>query len=167
MGDGDLGITISRGLKEINENLTKFEDDLGKTFMICAQCFTKASSSSFGTLVAISFMTIAKETKGKKELNFNEVPDIINKVIEAVCARGKSKICDKTFIDTLYEISNSISKSENNYGQNVHKATVDALNEFKGKECKIGRARMFAEKSKDLDDPGMFALHKLSSIFIE
>ena len=154
LGDGDLGITISRGLKEINENLTKFEDDLGKTFMVCAQCFTKASSSSFGTLVAISFMTIAKETKGKKELNFNEVPDIINKVIEAVCARGKSKIGDKTFIDTLYEISNSISKSENNYGQNVHKATVDALNEFKGKECKIGRARMFAEKSKDLDDPG-------------
>ena len=167
LGDGDLGITISKGLLSIKDNLSQFDDDLGKTFMVCAQCFTKASSSSFGTLVAISFMTIAKETKGKKELNFNEVPDIINKVIEAVCTRGKSKIGDKTFIDTLYEISNSISKSENNYGQNVHKATVDALNEFKGKECKIGRARMFAEKSKDLDDPGMFALHKLSSIFIE
>ena len=167
LGDGDLGITISKGLKEINENLVKFEDDLGKTFMVCAQSFTKASSSSFGTLVAISFMTIAKETKGKKLLNFNEVPDIINKVIEAVCARGKSKIGDKTFVDTLYKISNSISETENNYGQSVHNATVDALSDFKGKECKIGRARMFGEKSKDLDDPGMFALHKLSSIFIE
>ena len=41
--------------------------------MVCAQCFTKASSSSFGTLVAISFMTIAKETKGKKELYINEL----------------------------------------------------------------------------------------------
>ena len=75
LGDGDLGITISRGLKEINENLTKFEDDPGKTFMVCAQCFPQAPNSSFGTLVAISFMTIAKETKGKKEFNFNEVPD--------------------------------------------------------------------------------------------
>jgi len=27
LGDGDLGITISKGLKEINENLIKFEDD--------------------------------------------------------------------------------------------------------------------------------------------
>ena len=167
LGDGDLGITISKGLKEINESLNKFEDDLSKNFIVCAQCFTKASSSSFGTLIAISFMTIAKETKGKKELNFNDIPDIINKVIEAICTRGKSKIGDKTFVDTLFEISNSISRSENNYNQNIYKATINALNNFRGKECKIGRARMFGEKSKNLDDPGMFALSRLSSVFIE
>jgi len=167
LGDGDLGISISKGLKEINENLNKFEDDLGKNFIVCAQCFTKASSSSFGTLIAISFMTIAKETKGKKELNFNDIPDIINKVIEAICTRGKSKIGDKTFVDTLFEISNSISRSENNHSQNIYKATINALNKFRGKECKIGRARMFGEKSKNLDDPGMFALSRLSSVFVE
>ena len=167
LGDGDLGITISKGLKEINENLNKFEDELSKNFIVCAQCFTKASSSSFGTLIAISFMTIAKETKGKKELNLNDIPDIINKVIEAICTRGKSKIGDKTFVDTLFEISNSISRSENNYNQNIYKATINALNNFRGKECKIGRARMFGEKSKNLDDPGMFALSRLSSVFVE
>ena len=167
LGDGDLGITISKGLKEINENLNKFEDELSKNFIVCAQCFTKASSSSFGTLIAISFMTIAKETKGKKELNFNDIPEIINKVIEAICTRGKSKIGDKTFVDTLFEISNSISRSENNYNQNIYKATINALNNFRGKECKIGRARMFGEKSKNLDDPGMFALSRLSSVFVE
>ena len=167
LGDGDLGITISKGLKEINENLNKFEDELSKNFIVCAQCFTKASSSSFGTLIAISFMTIAKESKGKKELNFKDIPDIINKVIEAICTRGKSKIGDKTFVDTLFEISNSISRSENNYSQNIYKATINALNKFRGKECKIGRARMFGEKSKNLDDPGMFALSRLSSVFVE
>ena len=167
LGDGDLGITISKGLKEINESLNKFEDDLSKNFIVCAQCFTKASSSSFGTLIAISFMTIAKETKGKKELNFNDIPEIINKVIEAICTRGKSKIGDKTFVDTLFEISNSISRSENNYNQNIYKATINALNNFRGKECKIGRARMFGEKSKNLDDPGMFALSRLSSVFVK
>ena len=167
LGDGDLGITISKGLKEINENLNKFEDELSKNFIVCAQCFTKASSSSFGTLIAISFMTIAKETKGKKELNFNDIPDIINKVIEAICTRGKSKIGDKTFVDTLFEISNSISRSENNYSQIIYKATINALDNFRGKECKIGRARMFGEKSKNLDDPGMFALSRLSSVFVE
>ena len=89
LGDGDLGITISKGLLSIKDNLSQFDDDLGKNFMVCAQSFTKASSSSFGTLMAISFMTIAKETKGKKELNSNELSGIINKVIEAVCAKVK------------------------------------------------------------------------------
>ena len=112
-------------------------------------------------------MTIAKETKGKKELNFNDIPDIINKVIEAICTRGKSKIGDKTFVDTLFEISNSISRSENNYSQIIYKATINALDNFRGKECKIGRARMFGEKSKNLDDPGMFALSRLSSVFVK
>ena len=79
LGDGDLGITISKGLNEINNNLEKFEEDLGKIFMVCAQSFTKASSSSFGTLVAISFMTIAKETKGTNELAIKDLPVIIKK----------------------------------------------------------------------------------------
>ena len=65
------------------------------------------------------------------------------------------------------EIVKSIENNENIYAQNVHKATLNALDIFKGKECKIGRARMFAEKSKDLNDPGMYAISKLSSVFVE
>ena len=166
LGDGDLGITISKGLNEINNNFDKFEDDLGKIFMVCAQSFTKASSSSFGTLVAISFMTIAKETKGTNELAIKNLPVIIEKIIEAVCLRGKSNVGDKTFVDTLCEIKKSIEENNNNLGQSVHEATLKALEDFKGKECKIGRARMFAEKSRALNDPGMFALSKLSDVFL-
>tara|TARA_Y100001970_G_C13875956_1_gene671425 strand:+ start:27 stop:623 length:597 start_codon:yes stop_codon:yes gene_type:complete len=167
LGDGDLGITISKGLEEINKNISNFDDDLGKTFLLCAQSFTKASSSSFGTLVAVSFMTIAKESKGKENISVDEFSILIDKIIEAVCYRGKSNIGDKTFIDTLYEVSHILKSSKNDIGINIHKATKNALDKFKGKECKIGRARMFLEKSKELNDPGMFALHKLSSIFVE
>ncbi len=167
LGDGDLGITISKGLKEININISKFEDDLSKIFLLCAQCFTKASSSSFGTLVAISFMTVAKKTKGKTILEITDLPELINSVIEAVSSRGKSNIGDKTFIDSLNEISNTLLNNENITGQSIYQASENALEKFKGKECKIGRARMFAEKSKELNDPGMYALHKLSSVFIK
>ena len=166
LGDGDLGITISKGLMEININFSKFEDDLSKIFLLCAQCFTKASSSSFGTLVAISFMTVAKLTKGKSSLDIIDLPPIINSVIEAVSSRGKSNIGDKTFIDSLNEISDTLLNNDNINGQNIYQATENALIKFKGKECKIGRARMFAEKSKELNDPGMYAIHKLSSVFI-
>jgi len=166
LGDGDLGITISKGLMEININFSKFEDDLSKIFLLCAQCFTKASSSSFGTLVAISFMTVAKLTKGKSNLDIKDLPPIINSVIEAVSSRGKSNIGDKTFIDSLNEISDTLLNNDNINGQNIYQATENALIKFKGKECKIGRARMFAEKSKELNDPGMYAIHKLSSVFI-
>ena len=44
-------------------------------------------------------------------------------------------------------------------------ATKEALENFKGKKILIGRARMFEDKTKDLDDPGMFALNKLTTTF--
>ena len=36
---------------------------------------------------------------------------------------------------------------------------------LKEKKIKIGRARMFEDKTRDFDDPGMFALNKLSNCF--
>ena len=67
----------------------------------------------------------------------------------------------------MNEISKTLSNNENITGESIYQASENALVKFKGKECKIGRARMFAEKSKELNDPGMYALHKLSSVFIK
>lgn len=46
------------------------------------------------------------------------------------------------------------------------KAALEAaLTEFRGRENKIGRARIFAERSRGLDDPGMIAArHMLESV---
>ena len=68
IGDGDLGITILNGFEEINNNINKFSDDMGANFMICSQAFVKKSGSSFGTLIAFSFMNISKNLKGKKKV---------------------------------------------------------------------------------------------------
>ena len=56
-------------------------------------------------------------------------------------------------------------KNNQNYSKVLKLATKQALEDFKGKKIKIGRARMFEDKTKDLDDPGMFALNKLTQIF--
>jgi len=35
------------------------------------------------------------------------------------------------------------------------------MDEFRGKPNKLGRARMFAEKSVGMDDPGMLAFQRI------
>jgi phosphoenolpyruvate---glycerone phosphotransferase subunit DhaL len=168
LGDGDLGITILKGLEEIMKNKDHFEDDIGKIFLLCAKLFSKVSSSSFGTLTAISFMTLSKEYKDKKKINDEDIIIGLKKIIEAISVRGKSNIGDKTILDSLSFIIKHLETSKNkNLGLVAHEACNKSLIEFKNKECKIGRARMFSEKSKDLDDPGMFAFSKLSSLFVE
>ena len=164
IGDGDLGITILNGFEEINNNINKFSDDMGVNFMICSQAFVKKSGSSFGTLIAFSFMNISKNLKGKTECNHDDIVNIFETALQTIQERGKSKLGDKTIADSLDLIIKKL-KDNTNYSEIFKSATKQALRDFKGKKILIGRARMFEDKTKDLDDPGMLALNKLSEAF--
>ena len=164
IGDGDLGVTILHGLEEVNINVNNFSDDLGANFMICSKAFVKKSGSSFGTLIAFSFMNISKNLKGKTECNHEDIVIIFETALKTILERGKTSLGDKTIADSLDLIIKKLKDSQN-YSEAFKLATKQALKNFKGKKIKIGRARMFEDKSKDLDDPGMLALNVLSNAF--
>ena len=164
IGDGDLGITILHGLEEINNNICKFSNDMGANFMFCAQAFVKKSGSSFGTLIAFSFMNISKNLKGKTECNHDDIIIIFETALKTILEKGKTNIGDKTIADSLDLIVKKL-RNDQNYSEVFKSSTKKALENFKGKKIKKGRARMFEDKTSNLDDPGMFALDRLSSIF--
>ena len=169
IGDGDLGITILNGLEEINNNTDKFKDDLSINFMLCSQAFVKKSGSSFGTLIAFAFMNISKNLKGKNRCDNEDIINMINIAMETIQERGKTKLGDKTILDSLSFILNNLRANKNNvnYPELFKSSTKEALDAFKGKKILIGRARMFEDKTRELDDPGMFALSKLSEGFLK
>ena len=164
IGDGDLGVTILHGLEEVNNNINKFSDDMGANFMLCSQAFVKRSGSSFGTLIAFSFMNISKNLKEKKECKHEDIITIFETALKTILQRGKTNLGDKTIADSLDLIIKNL-KTNQNYSEVFKSATKQALEDFKGKKIKIGRARMFEDKTKELDDPGMYALNKLSQAF--
>tara|TARA_B100000427_G_C15406665_1_gene550113 strand:- start:264 stop:851 length:588 start_codon:yes stop_codon:yes gene_type:complete len=164
IGDGDLGITILHGLEEINNNLINFSDDMGENFMLCSKAFVKKSGSSFGTLIAFSFMNISKKLKGRNECTDQDIIEIFQTSLNTVLERGKAKLGDKTIADSLNFIIKEI-RNNKNYSDGIKNATKTALKDFKGKKILIGRARMFEDKTKELDDPGMLAFSKLVDVF--
>ena len=164
IGDGDLGVTILHGLEEVNNNISKFSDDMGANFMLCSQAFVKRSGSSFGTLIAFSFMNISKNLKEKTECKHEDIITIFETTLKTILQRGKTNLGDKTIADSLDLIIKNL-KTNQNYSEVFKSATKQALEDFKGKMIKIGRARMFEDKTKELDDPGMYALNKLSQAF--
>ena len=165
IGDGDLGVTILNGLEEINNNKANFKDDMGSNFMVCSQAFVKKSGSSFGTLIAFSFMNISKNLKGKTSCNHDDIVNIFETALKTIQERGKTKLGDKTIADSLDLIIKKLKDNNSNYSEVFKSATKQALEDFKGKKILIGRARMFEDKTKDLDDPGMLALNRLTEAF--
>ena len=164
IGDGDLGVTILNGLEEVNNNKANFKDDMGANFTVCSQAFVKKSGSSFGTLIAFSFMNISKSLKGKRECNHDDIVNIFETALKTIQERGKTKLGDKTIADSLDLIIKKL-KDNSNYSEVFQSATKQALENFKGKKILIGRARMFEDKTKNLDDPGMLALNRLTEAF--
>ena len=165
IGDGDLGVTILNGLEEINNSKANFKDDMGSNFMVCSQAFVKKSGSSFGTLIAFSFMNISKNLKGKTSCNHDDIVNIFETTLKTIQERGKTKLGDKTIADSLDLIIKKLKDNNSNYSEVFKSATKQALENFKGKKILIARARMFEDKTKDLDDHGMLALSKLSKAF--
>ena len=109
-------------------------------------------------------MNISKELKEKSNCSHQDIQNIFKITLKTIMERGKTKLGDKTIADTLDLLIQKLEDSEN-YKEIFKLATKEALQQFKGKKILIGRARMFEDKTKDLDDPGMFALYKLSEIF--
>ena len=163
LGDGDLGITMVRGFREIIEVRDSLPDDVGMALFQCAKAFTKSSGSSYGTLLATGLMSVAKKKKGQQEIQVEEISALLNDALDAMKQRGKAELGDKTVLDVI-SASSQAAKDQSD-GISVLKAINDAvtstIDEFRSRQSKIGRARIFSEKSIGLDDPGMLAFGKM------
>jgi len=163
LGDGDLGITMVRGFREIIEVRDSLPDDVGMALFQCAKAFTKSSGSSYGTLLATGLMSVAKKKKGQQEIQVEEISALLNDALDAMKQRGKAELGDKTVLDVI--AASSKAAKDQFDGSSVLKAINDAvtstIDEFRSRQSKIGRARIFSEKSIGLDDPGMLAFRKM------
>ena len=163
LGDGDLGITMVRGFREIIEVRDSLPDDVGMALFQCAKAFTKSSGSSYGTLLATGLMSVAKKKKGQQEIQVEEISALLNDAFDAMKHRGKAELGDKTVLDVI--AASSQAAKDQSDGSSVLKAINDAvtstIDEFRSRQSKIGRARIFSEKSIGLDDPGMLAFRKM------
>ena len=160
LGDGDLGITMTRGMKLVEEVVADLPDDLGLAMLNCSKAFTKSSGSSYGTLVAIGMMAIAKEIKGENEIEPSRLSGLVMAAMEQMKVRGKAELGGKTVLDSLHAVAQAIAEKTDidDIRAAASQASIDVLDEFRDKPATIGRARMFGEKSIGLDDPGMLAM---------
>lgn len=156
LGDGDLGVTVSRGFLEASS--AALPADVGLAFMECAKAFQRVSSSSYGTLVATAFLSAAKATRGRDRVPAAEIPAIVRGALEAMMARGKGSLGDKTVLDSLDAVVTALEGVSG--GDMLPAATAaarDAVETFKTRPNKLGRARMFGAGSVGLVDPGQLA----------
>lgn len=108
IGDGDHVVNLQRGLaalEKISDELSELDwsPALMKIGMTLMSTMGGASGSLFGTL----FISMAKASKDKT-LDFKTFSQVFNQGVEAVKQRGKADLGEKTMLDTLIPVANSL-----------------------------------------------------------
>jgi len=163
LGDGDLGVTMVRGVRGLVEELPNLPDDVGMALLKCAQVFTRVSGSTYGTLLATGLMSAAKKTKGRTLVPWQEISPLLSEAVAAMSRRARSELGDKTVLDAIEAARVATDGLDDpvEMARAADDAVADALERFRNQLSRQGRARIFGDKSIGLDDPGMVAFKRM------
>jgi dihydroxyacetone kinase-like protein len=162
MGDGDLGLTMSKAFTAACDELTDTEEtDIGKIFMKAGMLMAKAAPSTMGTLMGTGFMRGGKAVSGKGEISTADLADFFQAFVGGIMERGKAKPGEKTIIDSLKPAADTLSQlSQEDPAKALQKALLsaeDGLESTKEMVAQHGRIAYYKEQSKGHEDPGATA----------
>ena len=160
IGDGDHVVNLQRGLealKQLEAELISLEWSAAfmKIGMSLMSTMGGASGSLFGTL----FVSMAKASKDT-DLNLANFATIFSQGVESVKQRGKSDIGEKTMLDTLIPVANSLNTdAENNIElsqalENAKQHAVAGMESTKDLLATKGRASFLGERAIGHIDAG-------------
>lgn len=160
LGDGDTGGMLARVIGAMHSAELAPGDTVDRALTSYAKVTATATGSSLGTLIATALLTIAKQRKDSPQIAWSDLGGLLGLARDAMASRGGASLGDKTVLDALDAVAKSIIGLDQ--PDTIHAAALTAsraaLEEFRDRPNKIGRARMFADASKGLDDPGMLAM---------
>jgi phosphoenolpyruvate---glycerone phosphotransferase subunit DhaL len=113
IGDGDHVVNLQRGLDaltDINEDLSAM--DCSAAFMKIGMTLMSTMGGASGSLFGTLFISMAKASKAQ-EINAGSFAEIFSQGVESVKQRGKADLGEKTMLDTLIPVANSLQNSVN------------------------------------------------------
>jgi dihydroxyacetone kinase phosphoprotein-dependent L subunit len=159
-GDGDFGTSLATGFKVIKADLPGIDKSaigamLLKISMICSKHVGGSSGPIWGT----GFMRAGMVSKGLEEVTYQQLTDMVGSALEGIMARGGAVRGDKTLLDALIPIHETMQSMDgSDLGAvlaAVTKAADQAIDETRSLIAHRGRASQVGERSANTPDPGI------------
>ena len=161
VGDSDLGITMNKAFVAAYDSVHQNANDpIGKTLQLAGMAVAKSAPSTMGTLVATGLMRGGKALDGAQTLSTAEMSVFWSAFLKGVADRGKAQLGDKTLLDVLSPIAQSLQASSANSTDlpdalaQAAQAARDGLEATKAMVAQHGKAACFQEKTVGLQDAG-------------
>jgi dihydroxyacetone kinase-like protein len=161
VGDSDLGLTMAKGFAAASAAVADCNGAAIETQLkVAGAALARAAPSTMGTLMATGFMRGSAATKGFNALGTLEMAHFWTAFFDGVAQRGKAQVGDKTVLDVLYPIANTMTlQAEAGVLlpaalSAAHMRAKIALEEGKELVAQRGKAAAFQEKTRGIQDAG-------------
>ena len=158
-GDGDFGTSLATGYRQIMAEWDGIDKaDIGTMLLKISMIVSKHVGGSSGPIWGTGFMKAAMLSRGKTELTLAEVTQMLGSAIEGIQARGGAQRGDKTLLDALIPIHETLQKHSEASGEvlkDCAEAADKAIDETRSLIAHRGRASQVGERSANTPDPGI------------
>lgn len=165
IGDGDLGITVSRGCEAVHIKLSDLDDPSpGQVLRAIGSAFANANPSTMAALVGGALLAAAKVVGDQGDLGRADAVRLGRAAADSIAVRGKCELGDKTILDAIIPSLNALEASTESVGPALAAmvvATTHAVDETALLQSRRGRAAWVGERSIGHPDPGAMAYLRL------
>ena len=172
IGDGDHGLSMSRGFNAITKYLDKNPDlSISDILIQGGMQFNEVTGSTIGILIFSAMRASGLLVKDKTAIGFNDLRNMLEASIEAIKKRGKAQRGQKTILDTLIPTLEYLNtKKADNEAETIRetiKVAYQSAEETKDLEPQIGRSKWFKERSIGVIDPGAYTGYLIIKVIDE
>jgi len=164
-GDGDFGASLAAGFRVIDVELPNLDkSNLGAFLLKISMIISKHTGGSSGPIWGTAFMRAGMLCKDKTSITLEDLEKIATAAIEGIQARGGALPGDKTLIDVLIPIRDTIGEHVRGDGDNdaalrdATAAAEEATETAKAWTARRGRQQFTGDRSIGTPDPGMVAI---------
>jgi len=173
IGDGDHGINMSIGFREVVKQLDALPDDtdVAGTFKLVGMTLLRKVGGASGPLYGSFFMKAGAEVAGQTEVSFDDLRRMLRAGVDSIQQRGKAELGDKTMLDSYLPGLEVLEAADTDDPVAAFTAFVERMKQGSDDTipliAKKGRAMRLGERSVGHRDPGSQSSWMLMDCFLE
>ena len=149
IGDGDHGLNMKRGFDAVAAEAQSIAaKPLPEALKAIGTKLVMTVGGASGPLYGTLFLTLGKELAAAPQ----DYAAALRKAVDAVAARGKSQLGQKTMLDVLYPVSDAVAATKK--AEEIVALAFAEAEATKDRKAIRGRASFLGERSIGHVDPG-------------
>jgi dihydroxyacetone kinase-like protein len=174
-GDADFGVSLADGFRKVLAQWEALDHSAISPFLLRVSMIISSSvGGCSGPIWGTGFMRAGMVARGKETLTLADLVAMLRSAIEGIMARGGAQLGDKTLLDALDPIANTLEAHSQAEDPDVGAALAEASQAADEAVvtatawiARRGRQSFTGERSIGTEDPGMVAVATMLKAIVE